>query len=89
MSRESKLEQLRNHAMFGGYFKKMKKADLDDVFTFVREREHLPDNDFLHEANRFKMDQPKNLKVYSMQWALITQTCDTGSMLRKRRKEME
>lgn len=84
MSRFQKLQSFRTHPMFGSYFKRLSKTDLEEVEQFVREREHLSTHQYALEANRFKLDQPKNMKVYSLQWALISQANECLTTLKRR-----
>lgn len=85
MSRIEKLNQLRSHPMIGKDFKRLSEKALREVETFIRAREHMDDGQFMHDANRFQLGEPKDMKVYSIQWSLITQTVDTTKNIRRRK----
>lgn len=85
MTRLKRLNALKDHAMLGKDFKRLTAGQLAEIVVFIANREHLSDDDFMHDANRFKMDDAdRNMKVYAIQWALITATVDTVSNLKKR-----
>lgn len=85
MTRLQRLNTLKDHPMLGKDFKRLSMAQLIEIEIFITDREHLNDDDFMHDANRFKMDDAdRNMKVYAIQWALITATVDTVSNLKRR-----
>lgn len=88
MTRLQRLYALKNHPMLGKDFARLSMFQLTEVEVFISDREHLTDDEFMHEANRFKMDQAgRDMKVYSIQWSLITSCVDTVSNLKNRRNK--
>ena len=85
-TRLTKLNELRTHPILGAYFLKLSKAATEEIEQFVRDNESKTDSEFVEAVNRFKLDQPRNAKIYSMQWALLIQSVDTVSNLRRRKR---
>jgi hypothetical protein len=83
MSRIEKLNQLRSHPMIGKDFKRISKEALEEVEAFILARENMSDDEFMHDANRFKLGQEKG-KFHTIQWSLLIQTVDTTKNLKRR-----
>lgn len=73
MSRLENFRKLREHPMIGKDFKKLSQAELTICEIFIQEREGMTNDQFMHDANRWYLDQPKP-KNYDYMWGLVIQS---------------
>jgi len=83
VSRAERFLSLKGHAWLGKDYAKLSQKQLDECAAFLQQHSELTDNEFMHQLNRWKMDQPEaRTKHYPLQWGLLSQSCETKTRRR-------
>lgn len=80
-----KLDAVKTHPMIGKTFKSLTKTEVTEVEEFIAKHQNDSDEKFMHEVNRFKLNQPKT-KGWSAQMLVLSCLVDTVGNLRKRKQ---
>ncbi len=88
MNRLRRFESLRFHAMMGKDFKRLTRQEIDECTAFIAERAELSDSEFMHQANRWKLDQPEQRsKRHGIQWSLLISSVNTVANMENRKHD--
>ena len=71
MSRLEKMEQLKAPLIMGKYFKKLTKDEMAQVIAFIKERENFDKNQYMHDANRWHVDNKNKPKHHVDMWSIV------------------
>jgi len=73
MKRHEKFLEMINHPINGKLIKKLNTSEKFEVVQFLVDREHLSDDDFMFQANRWYLDTKEKPKHLTEMWAIVTQ----------------
>ncbi len=72
MSRLKELENLKTHPMLGKLFKKLTKAEYNELVEFISSRESLTKDQYASDVNRWYLGKTPP-KHFNDMWALALQ----------------